>query len=103
MRKKTLYTVEIFDIKDFIERRWLDTDANWTNGNCYWFAFILVTQFPKLKIYYSPIIGHFVAGDGVHFFDAEGEYIPTEDLISLERIKKKDPCLYKRLLRDCKD
>lgn len=87
-------------IKEFITRRWSDSDCKWTTGNCYWFAVILVTRFPCLKIYYEPIIGHFVAGDGITFYDINGEYI-SNNLKALEEIEREDTSLYKRLVRDC--
>ena len=47
-------------VVDFIEKRFPSTnDANWMNGNCYWFARILCDCFPFLQIGYDPIIGHF--------------------------------------------
>ena len=91
-------------ILDFIQRRWPDYEinmaSNWTSGNCYWFAVILVTRFSELDIYYDPIEGHFVAGDGINFYDINGEY-KSENLLLLEDIKNNDYAHYERLIRDC--
>ena len=89
------------EVLDFINRRWSNTDAHWTDGNCYWFSHILSTRFPYLKIYYLPIIGHFIAGTANKYYDANGEYIPTEKPILLSDIKQEDDLYYKRIVRDC--
>ena len=89
------------EVLDFINRRWSDTNAHWTDGNCYWFSHILSTRFPYLKIYYLPIIGHFIAGTANKYYDANGEYVPTEKPILLSDIKQEDDLYYKRIVRDC--
>lgn len=88
------------EILDFIQRRW-QVDANWLTGNCYWFAYILTTRFPELEIYYLAAIGHFIAGDGEHFYDWTGEIEPTADLWKLTTIQEIEPNWYQRLVRDC--
>lgn len=89
---------------EFICRRWMNVAPNfadfWTNGNCYWFAHILTARFQYLKIYYNPIEGHFVAGDGDKFYDING-YYTSNDLILLEEIEKTDDAHFRRLIRDC--
>lgn len=86
----------------FIEKRWQGTHARWFDGNCYWFAKILTIRFPCLKIYYFPIEGHFVAGTGKVFFDADGEYNPfNKPFYDFEELKTSDKALYARLIRDC--
>ena len=67
------------EILNFIKRRW-SIDANWTNGNCFWFAKILQLRFPQLQIYYLPIIGHFITSDGENYYDWNGIYLPEEEL-----------------------
>ena len=42
-----------------------------TNGNCYWFAYILHTVFNG-KIYYLPIEGHFICKIENEFYDIKG-------------------------------
>ena len=90
-------------ILEFIHRRW-SIDSNFLNGNCYWFAHILTTRFPRLEIYYFPIEGHFVAGDGFHFYDWTGAVdLKTYDTapVCFDDIKTQDSLYYSRLLRDC--
>lgn len=54
-------------ILSFINRRF-PYDSNWLNGNCYFFALILIDRFPSLRMYYDPIEGHFVvSSDGETF------------------------------------
>ena len=90
----------MYEILDFIHRRF-DKDANWLNGNCYWFAYILSTRFPFLKIYYLPIAGHFVCGDSVNFFDWTGLVSLEEIPFLLSDIEKQDSLWYDRIVRDC--
>lgn len=89
-------------IQEFISRRF-NSNLTWQNGNCYWFAKILSEQFPELKIYYFPIVGHFAAGDGKNFYDSKGKYFPEEQGELLENIKNNDINHYNRLMRDCKN
>ena len=88
------------EVLDFIRRRW-KKDANWTDGNCLWFAKILCKRFPYARIYYMPIRGHFITKiDGV-FYDATGIVIPDEKVQSFAELKRTDSLLYNRLIRDC--
>lgn len=88
------------EILDFINRRW-QINANWLDGNCYWFAHILVTRFSELEIYYLPVQGHFVAGNGIVFYDWTGVVVTDEEPLALSDIKQTDPLWYQRLVRDC--
>lgn len=91
------------EVVDFIERRWSGTHAHWTDGNCYWFAQILIMRFPYLKLYYMPVEGHFVAGTLSRYYDITGENHSKEKPILFEEIVKSDPQWAARLLRDCRD
>ena len=93
--------VVISEVLDFIDRRFKNTDANWNNGNCYWFAKILTERFKELKIYYIPSEGHFVAGDGKYYFDYNGLITNIYKFVSLDSILQTDPLWYERLMRDC--
>lgn len=66
-------------IKDFRKRRFAQ-DNNWTTGNCYWYAQILQTRFPRLSIYYQPITNHWLAGNkNLNIYaDWNGVYSLTE-------------------------
>ena len=100
--------LHIEEILEFIDRRW-ESDANWYDGNCYWFAHILCTRFPFLDIYYYPADGHFVAGKENYFFDWGGRCGTREfntwpgNPILLSKIKEMDEAWYNRLMRDCRD
>ena len=91
----------IEDILYFIKKRFENTNANWNNGNCYWFAKILTERFPELDIYYLPNEGHFIAGDGETFFDYNGLITDKKFCINFQRIAEEDPLWYERLIRDC--
>lgn len=87
------------DVLSFIKRRFSD-DCHWLDGNCYYFALILCSRFQNLNLYYAPIEGHFVAGDGERFYDWRGLY-DNEKPILLSEIQQSDPLWYKILVRDC--
>ena len=95
------------DIIDFIFRRWRKPFPNaadiWNNGNCYWFVHILTSVFPHLQIYYNPVEGHFIAGNGETFYDINGYYKSEnqDKYILFEDIKEEDPSWYRRLTEDC--
>ena len=100
---RTKNIVEVYmqnEVLEFINRRW-KKDADWCNGNCYWFAKILCERFSYLSIYYEPIVGHFVACSDTKQYDWLGEYEIDKSLISLDDIKRLDPTWYNRLIRDC--
>ena len=88
------------EVLDFINRRW-QKDCDWTNGNCYWFAHILTARFPNLEIFYLPISGHFVAGDGFSFYDWTGQVTLTEKAINWRQLEHDDNLWHGRLVRDC--
>jgi hypothetical protein len=90
------------EVLEFIQRRW-QQDFHWLDGNCYWFARILCERFPYLKIYYMPIIGHFVAGTPSRYYDWTGLNKDKEKPILLDEIQKTDNLWYEHLMRDCRD
>lgn len=62
------------DVKEFISRRFpksINSDSNWTNGNCYYFSLILKDRFNG-TVYYDIIHGHFLTLINDAFFDATG-------------------------------
>lgn len=89
------------EIEQFIEIRFSDTDAHWFDGNCYYFAVILNHRFPELQIYYEPITGHFVAGDGNNFYDAHGKYETEYTPILYEKIIKEEPSWNRSIYEGC--
>lgn len=88
------------EVIDFIHRRW-QKDADWLVGNCYWFAYILQTRFSFLDIYYLPIEGHFVCGDGDFFYDWTGIVQLNETPFLFSDLQKQEPDWYFRICRDC--
>lgn len=88
------------EILEFINRRW-QSDSDWLTGNCWYFVSILRERFSHLKRYYVPVEGHFVAGDGKHYYDWGGEYITEQTIISWEEIYKNDPVWADRLKKYC--
>ena len=87
-------------IEEFIKRRF-SLDCHWLDGNCYWFASILVKRFPFLQLYYEPIEGHFYAGKGSNFYDWRGKIEPKYKPILFSEIRKNDNLFYKHIIRDC--
>lgn len=55
---------------EFINRRFpKELDCNWRNGNCYFFAIILKARFPKGRIMYDVIDGHFLFNINRKYYD----------------------------------
>ena len=92
-------------VEEFISRRWSHSDANWLDGNCYWFSHILCAQFPCLKQYYLPVTGHWIAGNSLvnKWYDASGAITPNEEVWLIDWIKQIDPKWFEHLMRDTKD
>lgn len=90
-------------VVEFINRRFKDTNARWTSGNCYWFAQILLMRFPYLKLYYLPIDGHFIVGDSERFYDYSGEVNLDEAPIEWDYILAEEPNWAERILKACRD
>ena len=88
-------------IQEFISRRFPEDTGTWTNGNCYWLSFILKEAF-GCKIYYLPIMGHFVAKDKFGtFYDQTGIIELEEEPIAWEDLKREDELWYSNIVRDC--
>lgn len=90
------------EVLEFISRRW-KKDSNFIDGNCYWFAHILCTRFPYLRMYYLPIEGHFVAGTPSRYYDWTGLNSSKEKPVLFDEIKVIDSSWYNRIVRDCVD
>lgn len=70
-----------------------------TNGCCYWFAYILCSRFSQSKLMYDVTENHFVAQIGDRLFDITGDVTDRYNVIEWE---KYDDKLHKeRLIRDC--
>lgn len=76
-------------ITDFINRRFHNakqSDANWLNGNCYYFALILKDRFNG-EIYYDVINGHFLTLINNTLYDATGivHKLTEENILKLNQ------------------
>lgn len=93
------------EILDFIKRRFSSTNAQWTAGNCFWFARILQARFGIRtyldEINYFPVEGHFVFKLGETCYDCNGVFESGNPSMSLSTILHDDLSLYNRLSRDC--
>ena len=88
------------EVLEFIQRRFKN-DCNWTTGNCYYFAAILKDRFPKGKIYYDVIYGHFVFQFENQYYDWDGIVIFDGYLVEWENFEEYDCLLKQRIIRDC--
>ena len=73
-------------------------NANWTGGNCYWFAVLLQKRFPFFSIYYDWQQGHFVAGINGVYFDWTGRVFPEKEPYEIEALRRDDPLWYSRIM-----
>lgn len=88
------------EILDFIRRRF-QTDCNWLNGNCYYFALILKSRFPEGKIIYEVIDGHFTFYCDGCYFDFSGQVFPTGYLVEWDKFDQYDSNQKQRIIMDC--
>lgn len=88
------------EILEFIKRRF-STDCNWTTGNCYYFAVILLSRFPTGVIYYDVIYGHFVFKYKNHYYDWTGEIVPKGYLVEWDKFEEYDLLQKQTIVRDC--
>ena len=93
-------------IEDFINRRF-QSDCDWLEGNCYYFARILKMRF-KGEIWYDLVEGHFLFRYFDKFYDWSGlregydfdKPETVENLVKWSDYKKIDPVHYDRIVRD---
>lgn len=76
-----------------------DTIVTFTQGCCYWFAFVLHTRFPQSEIMYDPIENHFVTRIENRLYDITGEVTGTYKVMSWDTYP--DEIEQKRIIRDC--
>ena len=88
------------EILEFIRCRF-SVDCNWTTGNCYYFAIILLSRFTEGIIYYDVIYGHFVFEYKNHYYDWTGEIEPKGCLVEWDKFDEYDSLQKQRIIRDC--
>ena len=88
------------EILEFIKRRF-PVDCNWTTGNCYYFAIILLSRFPEGAVYYDVINGHFIFKCDDHYYDWTGIIEPDGYLVEWNKFDEYDSLLKQRIMRDC--
>lgn len=71
-----------------------------SDGWCYYFAVILRARFTG-RIYYLPVMNHFVCKIGDLFYDINGIVIPEGDYYPWDEYKYQDIIHTQRIIRDC--
>ena len=74
------------------------------NGNCYYFAIILKSRFPKMDIIYSTIDNHFMCLYDYHIYDIRGDITNIKSIYDLylwDNYKNFDKTHYKRIIKYC--
>lgn len=89
-------------IESFIKQfRDLGAENCFSNGMCYWFAFILNSRFPGGEIMYDEIANHFGCEICGRVYDITGDVTDTYNWVPWLKFIYKDVALTKRLFRDC--
>lgn len=86
-------------ITDFKESKEDALESVFTNGYCYWFAFILHTLFDG-EIMYHPIVNHFATEIEGVLYDITGE-IDSTGFEKWEEFKTLDELETERIIRYC--
>lgn len=80
------------------------TIKTFTEGCCYWFAFILLSRFHtrNTKIVYNEVSGHFGTTIDGTIYDITGEIKdPDDKWILFDDYRLKEPTYTQVLIRDC--
>lgn len=88
------------EILEFIKRRF-QTNCNWLDGNCFYFASILLIRFPQGSIYYDVINGHFIFKYDDYYYDWNGLIEPNGYLVKWDEFDKYDIAQKNIIIRDC--
>lgn len=73
-----------------------DTITTFTQGCCYWFAYILHSRFSNSIIMYDPLENHFVVEIEKRLYDITGEVTGQYDVVRWNKYPDK-----KGIIRDC--
>lgn len=77
-------------------------DANWLNGNCYYFAIILKDRFPDGEIYYDVWNGHFIFKLEDTYYDWRGIVHDIGLPICWDTFEESyDKYQYKKIIENC--
>lgn len=87
-------------VEKFIKERF-NTNCNWLDGNCYYFAIILKARFPQAIILYDVINGHFVADIDNELYDWSGKISNNSKYVIWDQIDNYDSLVKERIIRDC--
>lgn len=104
-RRQECLNKESFDLEEivlgFIKRRF-PVDCNWLSGNCYYFAQILMARFPEAKLYYMPVVGHFIVKIGTTYYDWAGIVtIGNDVIVEWDCMYEYDENVKRHVIRDC--
>lgn len=88
------------EVLEFIQRRFKD-DCKWLDGNCYYFAVILKDRFPKGKIYYDVIYGHFIFEYQNKYYDWSGIVKQFGYLVEWGKFDEYDSTQKERVVKGC--
>ena len=103
-KQETDKVVEKNKVLEFIRRRF-PIDCHWLDGNCYYFALILLDRFPMGRILYDVISGHFVCEICGVKYDWNGVVVDDgkamHKYIDWDSFSKYDEFQYSRIMRDC--
>lgn len=78
-----------------------ETSIKFTDGLCYWFAFILYERFkPVAKLMYEPVFNHFVVRIGCDLYDITGNVTKRYPKV-IEWKRFPYPDVKARIVRDC--
>lgn len=93
------------EILSFINGIYNDgTRRVFTEGYCYWFAYILVERFRRYAsacIMYNQVLGHFAASINNVLYDITGKIEDTEGWEKWDEWRKNEPVYRKVVERDC--
>lgn len=81
-----------------------EVTRTFTNGYCYWFAFILHTRFPDSQIMYYAVGNHFACKIRDRIFDITGDITDKHQFFEpWDEYKKLDPLETSRIIKYCVD
>ncbi len=88
-------------VKKFLDRFHESKGVNkvFTNGCCYWFAFILHSRFEDSRLMYDQIENHFATQINGRLYDITGDVTEKYNMEPWDELD--DELLKSRIIRDC--